>query len=413
MEKPIKIFGFLIIACLLQAFAVSNSYAQFNNDFEIERHYLAMENFLDWKAYQNPFSWKYEWDTTQSGMLASVGSLSLYEFYYTSEIRLAKELGSLVSFQYDLVEDSFYRKAPLYQEIAFRVGTEDYAASLIGFPSYDKKNGQVGYAVSYGKRHTLNSVRLSLSDQYSIYNERNVNSEKNSVDGHFRKTPLLSRLEALWFWDHHLYIKTDLKQISQAVYKIDDPEQLLEFEGNEYEITIDWREEDSWVLGTTAYHKEEYRTQVPTTSSQDLPDLDQTILLSWLDIYFHMQASLKSLITIGVLSSQFLNNIDSSYSDQRYDCHLRTFQVYGIWQKAKSDWFYWLYSLQAGQAELDKSYEGISETVDDENLEMKAGIGVMMMEELNYRLLVNTTWDLDFFETRQWDGGNVQLQMVF
>jgi len=371
-----------------------------------------MENFLDWKAYQIPFSWKYEWDVTQSGMSASVGSISLYEFYTYTTIRLAKDFGPLVSFQYDQVEDAFYRDAPLYQEIEFRFG-EVYGASLIGFPPHDKKNGHVGYALSYGKRHTLSSVRLSLLDQYSFYNERNVNSEKNTVEGHFRKTPKLSRFEALWLLNSHFYLKTDLKQITKAVFKIDEPEQLLTFQGNEYEFTIDWRRDDSWVLGTTAYHKEEYREQIPTNGTEDLPDLNQILLLSWLDIYLHVQASTKSRVTIGVLSSQFLNDIDSSYTDQRYDCHLRTLQLYGFWQKARSDWFYWLYSLQAGKAELDKDYEGIKKTVDEENLEMKAGIGIIMMEESNYRLLVNTTWDLDFFETRQWDGGNVQLQMVF
>lgn len=411
MAKLFKSFGLLFCFWGVSAFS-GFCFTQVSNDFEIERHYLDMENFLDWKAYQTPFSWKYEWDTARVGMLASVGSISLYEFYVFNEIRIAKDFGKWVSFQYEQLEDSFYRNAPISQEIAFRFGNR-YGLSLIGFSPHDKKYGQIGHALSYGKRHTLNSVRLSALDHYSFYNERNVTSEKNTKEGHFRKTPTTNRLEVLWFWANRLYLKTDLRQTSETVYHQDDPEKQFKLRGNAYQFTLDWRAEKSWVLGTTAYHKEEFREQVPSTATEDLPDLEQIILLSWWDLYFHLRATEKNLITIGVLVSQFLNDIDSSYADQHYDCHLQTHQIYSRWQKTRNDWFHWLFSLQMGQATLFKDYEDSDDSVDDENLEVKAGLGVMLTEALNYRILVNTTWDLDFFETRQWDGGNVQLQMVF
>jgi hypothetical protein len=46
-------------------------------------------------------------------------------------------------------------------------------------------------------------------------------------------------------------------------------------------------------------------------------------------------------------------------------------------------------------------------------VELKAGVGVVLQEAGSYRAFFNTTWDLDIFVHRQWDGGNVQLQWLF
>ena len=402
----------LILALFIMALPSLPCYSQFNNDFEIERHYLDLENFLDWKAYQPPISWRYEWNETQTGMQASVGSISLYEFYFFNEIRFSEDFSDLASFGYLQTEDSFYRKEPIYQEVEFRFG-ERYGASLVGFPPYNKKYSHVGYALSVGHRHSMDSIRLSFLSQYAAHDEKNKDSEKNEVNGHFRRYPVLNQLEALWFLADHLYLKTDLKQISRTTYKIDNPEQLLRFKGNEYSMTIDWIEESSWILGVTGYQKEEFRDQEPSISTSDLPDLQQKILLSWLDFYSHFYLSGNNELTIGLLISQFLNDIDSSYSAEVYDCHLTTTQLYAVLQKVRSNWFSWLLSLQIGDAKLFKNYEEIEKTIDDRNTEIKAGLGALMVKDSNYRLIVNSTWDLDFFETRQWDGGNVQLQIVF
>jgi len=55
------ITGLFLFSVLLSPIAQ----AQFNGKFAIQRHFLDLENFLDWKSYQGPISWRYEWYRTR------------------------------------------------------------------------------------------------------------------------------------------------------------------------------------------------------------------------------------------------------------------------------------------------------------------------------------------------------------
>lgn len=397
--------GLLFLPC-------KKSFAQFTGNFEIERHYLDLENFLDWKAYQPPIDWRYEWSVSPNGLFASVGSISMYEFYYLNEIRFGFPIGSYTTFYFQQFEESFYSKEPVYQEVEFRFGKQ-YGISIIGNPPHDKKYGHQGYALSYGYRHTNNNIRVSLLDQYFLYNEKNANTEKNSKDETYIQTPTLKRLQAQYYWDNRIFLQVDVKQVTTAELEKEDPLINRQFYSNSAKVTLDWKSSHEWLIGVMLFSNQEFREQTPETISQDLPDLKQNLSLNWLDFYYNSQLDETNKLTLGTLFSGFKNEISSSLEEHDYICDLTTLQAYSIWQLRKSDWFHWRFSLQAGQAEIEKDYIGIDESLDEKNLEMKAGVGIIMQEEENYRLFINTTWDLDIFTTRQWDGGNIQLQKVF
>lgn len=402
--------GLLLVVMLL--FKSNSATAQFDGNFEIERHYLAIENFLDWKAYQPPISWKYEWALTPVGMQASVGSISMEEFYTYYDIRFTRDLGAWVSFYFNQTETSFYRKETAYQEVEFRFG-KTYALSLIGFPSHDKKNAQMGYALSRGKRYSTSVVRISSIDQYFFYNEKNIDTEKNTRVDEYKKTPTFNRLELQFFSPESHMLQLDAKQVTKTELESENPQKTSTYESTGYSFTLDWIEQNSWILGISGYGHGEYREQIPESPAADNPDLKQDLMLQWLDLYFHTVLSEKNILTIGILGSKFNNQINSSFPESEYDCLFTTAQIYGVWKRKRSDWFQWVFSMQAGDAVLQKDYIGIEETIDDHTTELKAGVGVILTRQDNYRLFANTTWDLDIFQTRQWDGGNVQLQIVF
>ena len=127
------------------------SHAQFNGNFTIERHFLDSENFLDWKAYQVPLDWEEEWYFTENGMRYSVGSISMYRFYVSKEIRLAHQIGKNFKVLFEQKEESFYTQEPGHQEAEFRFGAHPYFVSLTGFPEHSKKLGHMGFAISYGE----------------------------------------------------------------------------------------------------------------------------------------------------------------------------------------------------------------------------------------------------------------------
>lgn len=384
--------------------------AQFNGDFTIERHFLDIENFLDWKAYQPQISQKYDWYFTHNGMQVSSGSISMYRFYNSHEIRLEKELGRYVTILYEQREDSLYRQEPIYQEAELRVGRE-FHASIIGFPQHDKKLMHAGYALSWGRRRDRSYIQASYLEQLVTYNDKNQNTDKNSRDRLFDSLPVMIRLDLQHFWRDRLFLKLDHRLISKGQLRIDAPAEVKTYEGDETDLTVDWHGQHGLIAGVTAKSKTDIRSHQPGSSTADLPDLEQELTLKWVDLYLVYPLNGKDRLTVGLLDSLFENRIDSDYIEHRYFGQLTTWQVYGLWQHDRSDWFKWLFSLQAGLAVLSKDFLDLDEPPKLESEELKAGIGFILVETDQYRFFVNTTWDLDLFDTRQWDGGNVQLQI--
>ena len=385
--------------------------AQFNGKFEIERHFLDLENFLDWKAYQGPISWRYEWYRTRNGMRVSVGSISMYRFYLYHEIRLEADIGEYFTVLYEQKEDSLYESDPIYQEAEFRFG-KDWYASIIGFPTHEKKLGHMGYAVSHGKRQDFNYFRIGFLEQFVLYNEKNANTDKNSVNEEYVTIPVLERVQVRQLWQNRLFFDFDHQRVNPAEFFKEDPPQSQFYESVEYIATLDWKG-DQWILGITTYSDRQLRSHRPVSPSTSLPDLEQELLLTWTDIYYGWQLNSTNHLTVGLLDAVFENQIDSYFPEHTYENRFTTTQAYGLWEHSRSDWFQWIISLRLGPALVAKDYLNVDETEDDSRIESKAGVGVVMMEMERYRFYINTTWDLDIFTTRQWDGGNVQVQFYF
>jgi len=406
--KRVQLFGGFITLLLL---LVPQAHAQFNGNFDIERHFLDLENFLDWKSYQGPISWRYDWYRTKNGMRVSVGSISMYRFYTFHEIRLEADITKYFTVLFEQKEDSFYEPDPIYRQAEFRFGTGWYG-SVIGFPTHDKKLTHMGYAISHGKRRSDNYIHVSSLEQYVAYNDKNATTDKNSVDEEYITIPVLNRIQVGQLWNNRLFFNLDFKRVNPAEFLIENPRQNQIFESVEYIATLDWKDEN-WLLGITAFSDRQLRSHEPETPSDSLPDLEQTLLLQWTDLYFGWRLNPNNYMTFGILDALFENQIESAYPEHIYENRFSTIQLYGMWEHQRSDWFQWIFSLQLGSVKLKTDYLDIDETVDEDRLESKAAVGIVMMKKEKYRFYINTTWDLDIFTTRQWDGGNVQLQMVF
>jgi hypothetical protein len=412
IRKPLVVVWTILawsVCCVLVPGPLS---AQFNGDFTIERHFLDIENFLDWKAYQPPVSSRYDWYFTRNGMRASVGSISMYRFYNTHEIRLEKEIGRYFTLLYEQQEDSLYRQEPIYQQAELRFGRK-YHVSIIGFPQHDKKLSHSGYALSWGQRRDRSYAQISFLEHFVTYNDKNATTDKNRRDRLFDRLPVMIRLDLQHFWNNRLFLKLDHRRISAGELRIDAPSQVQSYRGDETDLTIDWHGQQGLLVGVSAKSKTDIRSHFPENRSAVLPNLKQDLTLKWVDLYLVHPLNGKDQLTVGLLDSLFENEINSDYIEHRYFCQLTTRQIYGIWEHPRSDWFKWMFSLQGGLAVLSKDFLDIREPPEQDSEELKAGIGIVMMEADQYRFFVNTTWDLDLFETRQWDGGNVQLQFRF
>lgn len=407
-----KYFGDILLSLLI--FLLSGPFfplsAQFDDNFELSRDFLAEENFFDWKAYQPPIFWRDEWMKVENGMRSTVGSISMEQFYMEHTIRLKKELGDAVAFLYEQEHEEFYRESPIYREAEFRFGYK-YYFSIIGFPTYEKKFGDYGFAFGTGSRQSMNQIHFSRLSQNDLYNEKNVNDDRNAADTEYIQIPILHRIQARYLLNQQLLLNLDLKQEEPTRFLNKTEKRYKSFKGRDYKILADWINPAGWRIGLSSRldHEERWHQKKGATG---INLRYQTLLLNWVDLYHSFDFSDDDFITIGLLESRFENDISALDKTEEYRFLLTSRQAYLFWQDRWKPKMELRYGLQAGTFTLKKERATITEE-DEEGIQVKTTVGIAFTERDSYRLLINSTWDLDTFRHRQWDGGNLQLEANF
>ena len=385
--------------------------AQFSGSFEIERHYLAEENFFDWKAYREPVNWRYDWYETANGMRTATGSISMDRFYFEHEIRLEADLGKFATFLYEQRQESLFGNDPIYREAEFRFGRK-YYYSFIGFPHHEKRYANIGHALSWGERDTLKYVRFSRLNQFAVYNEKNDGDDKRAGNDRYVTTPVLYRLEAKYPLFEKLFAKLDYRNETETLFQSDEEDREKRYEGADIRLVADWHLSKSSFLGLSLRRDRERRELRPLSGSGDLSSDSQVLEFDTSDLYWFFPIFEKDFLTVGYLDGRFANDIGSDETQIRYDFHLSSRQLYSKWQHWLSDGMTVLYGLQMGDYKIYKKKGGILDQ-DDKGVQIKATVGLIIYREERLRFQLVSTWDLDIVEERAWDGGNVTLQLRF
>jgi hypothetical protein len=401
-----------VLCALLLATLAPAAWAQFSGDFSLGRHALDPENFLDYKAYQHPYPWRRATYTAPNYFRGTVGSLSHKVFYFAEEIRLEKDLGRYASILYFQQEDSFFRPEPIHQEVELRFG-EGLYASVVGFPRHEKIDGHQGFALAWGERTDWNYLRLSQVDQFTLFNQENTDDARFSVE------PELYRLEARTFWREAVFAQLDLR--SERPTTLQSPSsadpalgRTEHYAGEQGDLVLDMYWSEGLLTGLTTRRRWETRRREPLGGASLVTAARQRLELAWTDLYVVLTLRAGNVVEIGAYRGAFRNLIAADAASERFTHHLLTDAAYAVWTHPRSDWFQWVFSLQAGRAGRVFADGAAPELDSDETTtELKAGVGIVLKEAGSYRAFFNTTWDLDIFVHRQWDGGNVQLQWLF
>lgn len=398
-----------LLVFFLTIWMVNPIKARFNGDFSIYPHTLDSENFLDWKSYRYITPWRLEWQTTANGFGGVVGSLSMSRFYLWQEIRLEKSVTSYLDFLYQLHQDSLFRDEPVYQEVGFRFGGV-HAISIIGFTPPDKTQINEGVAYSYGRRHDYSYLRLSHLKQFALYNEQSEGSES------FARQPTLQRLEGRYLFGEQLLVQVDLHR--EPLTELHSPAEAKKesYRGGKISLNVDWLASEG-VIGFNYdrnFETRQLQNDKPTVLS---PNLEQTLRWGWFDLFMGWRMGNGGWLEGGALRAWFYNQIQSptpGTSAAAFRHFLYTDLAYLIWDYPLDEGIKGRFMVMAGNARylLEGSHpykmpDKFSRT------ESKFGIGLILSEEDSHRFLFNSTWDLDFYEQRRWDGGNVQLLMAF
>ena len=380
--------------------------AQFNGDFSLHKHALDAENFLDWRAYQPPHGWRRDNDLAPNIFTGTVGSLSQKKFYSLHEIRLEKDFARYGTFLYRQREESFFRPEPIAQEVEFRIGQGVYG-SVFGFPHHQKIEGHQGYALAIGKRTDWRFLRLSRLKQFVLFNV------ENEGDEYFSPNPRMYRLEARGSWARHLYAQADVRREKPTTLVSPAKGQRESYQGDRLDMTLEAHWGPRMVTGIRHRAHKEQRTREPLAGGA-AASASQVLRSGWLDLYGVLTLDNGDTLESGGYRGLFENRIRSEAAEDIFDHRLLTDALYLIWDHARGNGVRWIFSFQGGRADRDKADGAFPLEAEDEvTTELKLGLGIVLEEAGSHRIFFNSTWDLDLFQHRQWDGGNVQVQLLF
>ncbi len=178
-------------------------------------------------------------------------------------------------------------------------------------------------------------------------------------------------------------------------------------------LDVHWSER--FVTGISGRRDREVRTRAPFAPVSAVTTAKQRLRLGLADAYAVYTFAGGDVLEAGVFRGEFANRIRAEAATEAFAHGMLTDVVYALWTHTRSDWLQWLFSLQVGavRREVFDGAQPPSPKDRTETTEMKAGVGIILREAGSYRVLFNSTWDLDVFDQRQWDGGNVQLQWLF
>ncbi|MDT8446708.1 MAG: hypothetical protein RRB13_07415 [bacterium] len=380
--------------------------AYFDEDWEIKPHYLAEEAFFDLLAYQYPADWEQRFTAQRNGLRSTVGSISMEDFYQHLEVHLAQDLGSDLDFGYHYEETSLYKPTRPSQE-AYLAWGRPWRFDLLGFPSQDKSQGDLGWAVGYGRRHETKYFRASRLYQNALYNEKRKTDEVSAVLDEAVVTPVTDRVEWVWREEGGYFLAGEAIWEHRAEHRWLEPELTRSHQAQKLRLRGEWGGEQA--LGIKAISDRQRRTQVSAEQERTAQDLG----FYWLEAYGRTTLLEKLQIQLGSQRGRFENQITADRAADRYQNKLDSAQLYGQIRYRSSAHSEWFTSLQAGPSHLVKRFDDSNNDIDSQTTQLKASLGYLLSKLDRWQLYLNSTWDLDVIHYRQWDGGNLMVQMFF
>jgi len=385
------------------------SQAWFDGDYEIKNHYLGTENFFDLKAYQPPLSWQREWNQSPSGMMATVGSLSMERFYIFQQLRLSQPIVHNLGINYEYLEDSIYKPSPAFQEASFWYGAP-WNAAIIGFPAHNKRLGHMGAALGYGQRGQPLYFRASRLSQNALYNEKNVPDYAHQVEDKYVTTPVAYRVELSWVLESIVSIQLDYSKDQSSELEIIEPKIAKTHRGSKVDLFAEWGDPRESTWGVVVKQKRDLKGHRYRRDPR--LNEDQIIHFQWSEFFHQLVWAEDSTLTIGVQQGDFSSNRSQGDFENDFNHHLKTTQAFGKLQLPNDSSSEFLFSLQAGKIKKQVQ-EAFNEAEKENSVQVKGSAGLILFVQDQYRVYLNSTWDLDTFSGRQWDGGNLMVQFLF
>ena len=178
--------GIRKLTCLVTGLAMVSPAAAFDGDLSIESRIFKPENFLDLQANTLRPNLQRKGLDVESGVLVRGARMDSHRLALQSEIHIKQSLAPRVDVRVALLENSFYTIIPAQRplfELAYRASemSENWPleVSLLGSPAYDKRQADLGFAVTLGSR-PRDYLRFEYLSQDHFYNQKNKTKKKET-----------------------------------------------------------------------------------------------------------------------------------------------------------------------------------------------------------------------------------------
>lgn len=398
-----------LVLLIVMLVGTNSASLAFDEEREITDVHLFDETFLDISSNAFRKSLNLVWFDTLSGWRMGGGSTNADRLFLQTHLKVNHQMSDKFYFGFDMEQDDFYTDNPLQPLLLFAdvypFSSTDIGFSFLGTASVDKKESDLGFALTFGRRPT-NYVRISWLSTDHYFNEKN--DEDDSYYAESGSTIMLqSSYNLTDRWDLHV----DWRRYTPSDFVFDDQISHFKYESYDYKTTVIYHFNEHRFAGLDLRAMNDMRSLVEPAN-----DEEQDIDYSLVELYWVDGVSQKYELTIGVRYDDF----EETYRDRLdqandYDFRYWTAQVYSALYHDFTTHQAWDLGLYIGWSERNKIYL-TSSNPDDLNEGVEAKLRTSWeyhSADKTSRLLFSISFNLDDLIDDPTDGGGIYFQSKF
>ena len=399
------IYTSLCLSCLLSVFSTALA---FDNDFEINNINLDEENFLDIKAHRFRKSLEYQWYDNTTAWRITGASLDSDILFLQTELKLQHALSEYVNVRLEIEQEVYYADKDFPQptaEVEFYPWAGDLGFSLLGTPTHEKREMDLGFAVIWGRR-PWNYTRFEYLDVDSLYNQKNVTDNT-----FYSQEPETMKLEGAYQIGEHYKLRFEVSHDKPLELIDPDNNGIFKHEASDYFLLFDYQPTLDSVFGMTVNG-----FTLDKSSAQTGQDQQQESDYISADIYWVQGMGKQYELRFGTQYDHITNNIrDFITSKNNQNYFMKTLQVYTTAYHPFNEHMAWDLGLHVGHVEEEENFlQNSSNNKLNESVQAKLRFGFeYASSDGRNSLQLNISLNADDLFSDPGDGGGISFQSVF
>jgi len=380
----------------------------FDNDLEINDINLNEENFLDIKAHRFRKSLEYQWFDNTTAWRITGASLDGDLAFLQTELKLQHELSEYVNARLEVEQEVFYANKEFpypTAEVEFYPWAGNLGFSLLGTPTYEKREIDLGVAFIWGRR-PWNYTRFEYLNVNAHYNDKNA-----SDNTFYSKEPKAMKLEGAYQLGGHYKLRFTVSRDKPLELIDPDTNGIFTHEASDYFLLFDYQPVPDSVIGITINGFTLDKSSAQTGQNQQ----QATDYIS-ADVYWVKGMGKKYEISVGTQYDHITNDIrDFITSSNDLDYFMKTLQVYTTAYHSFNEHMAWDLGLYVGQVEEQQNFlqDNTMDTLND-GVEAKFRMGFeYSSSDGRSSLQFNLSLNVDDLFNDPGDGAGISFQSVF